>query len=117
MVNAFTQAGAAKEDNANMLLGEPMERFHRALAEWAREDPHFHFHYVTAREMYNLVRAAEAGYDGPVADARDYELLWNGSPPPDAATECTGQAASHPGAATHQVEPGFCTVPLQRSKD
>jgi hypothetical protein len=69
----------AKEANADVLLGEPMVRFHQALAEWAREDPEFHVHYVTAREMANLVRAAEAGWTGSVADARDFELVWNGT--------------------------------------
>jgi hypothetical protein len=59
------------------LLGEPMVRFHQALADRAQADPDFHFHYVTAREMYNLVKAAEAGWSGPVADARDYLLLSN----------------------------------------
>ena len=39
-------------------------------------NPHFHYHYVTAREMYNLARAAEAGWTGSVAEARDYELVW-----------------------------------------
>jgi hypothetical protein len=67
----------AMEANHSALLGEPMVRFHEALARRAREDRNFHYHYVTAREMYNLVRAAEAGWDGPVAGARDYELLWN----------------------------------------
>jgi hypothetical protein len=68
----------AKEANADVLLGEPMVRFHQALARRAEQDPHFHFHYVTAREVYNLVRAAEAGWKGDVAGARDYQLLWNG---------------------------------------
>jgi hypothetical protein len=58
-----------------------MAAFHEALAERAAEDPNFHFHYVTAREMYNLVRAAEAGWPHSVASARDFELLWNGSGP------------------------------------
>ena len=44
----------------------------------AAADPNFHFHYVTAREMYNLARAAEAGWTGSVAEARDFELEWNG---------------------------------------
>src|SRR5262249_14550925 len=52
----------AVEKTQQVLLAEPMLRFHRALAERARSDPDFHFHYVTAREMYNLVRAAEAGW-------------------------------------------------------
>jgi hypothetical protein len=70
----------APEWNHRALLGEPMVRFHRALAERAARDPNFHFHYVTAREMYNLARAAEAGWQGSVAEARDFELVWNGSP-------------------------------------
>ncbi len=65
----------APESNSAMLLGEPMVRFHRALAERMTTDPDFHVHYVTARELYNLARAAEAGYAGPVDLARDYELI------------------------------------------
>lgn len=65
----------ANEENHEVLLGEPMIRFHQALARRAREDTHFQYHYVTAREMYNLVRAAEAGWTGSVAEALDYELL------------------------------------------
>jgi hypothetical protein len=67
----------APEGNQAVLLGEPMVRFHQALADLARENPNFHFHYVTAREMFNLVRAAEHGWTGSVAEARDYELIWN----------------------------------------
>jgi hypothetical protein len=67
----------APEANHPALLGEPMIRFHRDLADYARSRPNFHYHYVTAREMYNLVRAAEAGWKGTVAAARDYHLLSN----------------------------------------
>jgi hypothetical protein len=69
----------APESNQRVLLGEPMVRFHEDLARRARQDPNFQFHYVTAREMFNLVRAAEAGWQGTVADARDYELVFNGA--------------------------------------
>jgi hypothetical protein len=68
----------APEANQQVLLGEPMVRFHRALAERASEDTNFHVHYVSAREMFNLVRAAEAGWKGSIAEARDYRLHWNG---------------------------------------
>jgi hypothetical protein len=68
----------AKEANLGVLLGEPMVRFHAALAELAGHDPNFQFHYVTAREMYNLARAAEAGWGGSVAEALDFEYVWNG---------------------------------------
>jgi hypothetical protein len=57
-----------------MLLGQPMLAFHANLALRAQDNPNFHFHYVTAREMYNLVRAAETGYQGVVAGVLDYEL-------------------------------------------
>jgi hypothetical protein len=65
----------ATEENQRVLLGEPMVRFHEALAQRAKADPTFHYHYVTARELYNLVRAAEAGWTGTVAEARDFQLL------------------------------------------
>jgi hypothetical protein len=71
----------ATEPNQAVVLGEPMVRFHEALARRAADDPNFHYHYVTAREMYNLVKAAEAGWMGTVADARDYELAWEPRPP------------------------------------
>lgn len=71
----------ACEPDADALLGEPMVRFHKALADHAAEQPHFRYHYVTAREMVNLVRAAEAGWQGNVAGARDYQLTWNGGCP------------------------------------
>jgi hypothetical protein len=70
----------AKESNADVLLGEAVVQFHEALARRAEQDPQFCFHYVTAREMYNLVRAAEAGWEGDVSGARDFELTWNGCP-------------------------------------
>jgi hypothetical protein len=66
----------APEHNQSVVLGEPMARFHRSLAERAKSDANFHYHYVTAREMYNLVKATEAGFKGSVNEARDFELVW-----------------------------------------
>lgn len=71
-------AHGAEETSQEVLLDDPMVRFHEDLASLARENSHFHFHYVTAREMYNLVKAAEAGWKGSVAEARDYCV----KPPP-----------------------------------
>jgi hypothetical protein len=70
----------AKEANADVLLGESAVRFHEALAQRARDNRQFHYHYVTAREMANLVRAAEAGWMGSVAEARDFQLVANQAP-------------------------------------
>ncbi len=69
----------ANEANMPVLLGEPMVRFHEALAERARRDSNFHFHYVTARELANLAKAAEAGWTGSVESARDFEWQWQGA--------------------------------------
>jgi hypothetical protein len=67
----------AAEDQREAVIGEPMLTFHRDLARLAADNPHFHFHYVSAREMYNLIRAAESGWQGTVAEARDFELARN----------------------------------------
>jgi hypothetical protein len=63
--------------NQKILLGQSMLEFHRGLQERATADRSFHFHYVTAREMYNLAKAAEAGHAGSVADALDFEVISN----------------------------------------
>ena len=65
----------APEANQEVLLGEPMVAFHEALARKAEADPSFHFHYLTAREMTNLVKAAEAGWRGSVDEARDFRFV------------------------------------------
>jgi hypothetical protein len=88
----------AREANWDVLLGEPMVRFHEDLARRADEDGDFHYHYVSAREMYNLVRAAEAGWEGSVAEARDFRLASNGFPGRDlgnAGGESDSEAARH----------------------
>lgn len=57
----------AKKENADVLLGAPMQRMHRVLAERARADQRFRYYYVTAREMAMLVHAAEARITDPAA--------------------------------------------------
>jgi len=58
--------------NSGMLLGPAMADFHRLLASLAREEPEFCFHYVSAREMVNILHAAEAGCKGDPGQYRDY---------------------------------------------
>ena len=70
-------AHGAPEYDQEALLGAPMVQFHEDLAKRARDNPKFHYHYVTAREMVNLIKAAQAGYKGSVADALDWELVSN----------------------------------------
>jgi hypothetical protein len=69
----------APEDQARMLLGEPQRRFHDALAALGRSG-RYAVHYVTARELFNLARAAMDGRAGEPDRWRDYEI-----PPPERA--------------------------------
>jgi hypothetical protein len=64
----------ATEANQRVVLGKEMAEFHRSLARRAADDRRFRFHYVTAREMYNVAKAAEAGWTGPVTEARDFVI-------------------------------------------
>lgn len=61
----------AIERNSSTLLGEPMRTFHRHLAARAAADSRFHYHYVTARQMANLLHAAENGTTGDPTSHRD----------------------------------------------
>jgi hypothetical protein len=69
----------APEPNAAVLLGPVMRQFHISMLSQVRERG-MQLHYVTAREMANIVRAAEDGATGNPHAYRDYWL-----PPPTRA--------------------------------
>ena len=78
-----------------------MVQFHRDLARRAAADPIFQVHDVTARELDNLAKAAEAGWTGSVAEARDDPLVENDPvrrprPAPSVSAE-TGAQDHHDG--------------------
>ena len=56
-----------KDGNIDTLLGEQTQRFHKALAAQSAERPNFHYHYVTALEMAQLIHQAESGVLQPEA--------------------------------------------------
>jgi hypothetical protein len=65
----------APEKNAAVLLGEDAIRFHEALAAFVRQgSERWKLHYVTAREMYNVARAAMDGNRGDPSAYFDYEV-------------------------------------------
>ena len=68
-VKLHTHGGIPR--NYEMLLGEPMRRFHRQLALF-REESGINVHYVTARELANIAHAAEDGVQGPPGEYRDH---------------------------------------------
>lgn len=66
----------APEKNARVMLGRPIEELHAAIETLSRRG--WQIHYVTAREMYNVVRAAMDGKAGSPVAYFDYEI-----PPPE----------------------------------
>ena len=62
----------AMEKNMKQFLGEPMERLHRQLAEAGGTSSPYCFHYVSAREAFNIAMAAMAGVEGDPGQFRDY---------------------------------------------
>ncbi|MEI6971674.1 MAG: hypothetical protein WCL44_09170 [bacterium] len=66
------------EGNRMVVLGEAMRTAWRFMQERYNDGRNWRLHYVTAREMYNIVRAAEDGRTGDPGVYRDYEI----TPPP-----------------------------------
>jgi hypothetical protein len=72
-VKIFTHG--AKPVNTDVMLGAPMDELFAYLGRAYNDGTDFTLHYVTAREMYNLIKAAEAGRSGPPGPHRDHELV------------------------------------------
>jgi hypothetical protein len=64
-------AHGAPEANAEALLGPAGARFHEDLARW-KDGGRLRLHYVSARELVNIVLAAEAGESGDPGRLRDW---------------------------------------------
>jgi hypothetical protein len=73
----------AMQNRAAFLSADNDAVFTAMESFWNR--PPFRLHYVTAREAYNLVKAAEAGKFGDPNDYRDFEI-----PPPANRFVCCG---------------------------
>lgn len=72
--------GMDPRDDAAM-LGEPMRAFLQGLAEDGRSGKEYRMHFVTAREMTNIVLAACDGRDGNPGLYRDYRFQLIGPGP------------------------------------
>jgi hypothetical protein len=67
-----------QDGDMDTLLGAPAEAMYQYLESRYNDGVQYQLHYVTAREMYNMARAAEAGEQGNPAQYRDYVI----APPP-----------------------------------
>ena len=64
----------AQEKNMDALLGQPIEKMHSYLTKKYNDQKKYFLHYVTAREMFNIIKAVEDGLDGNPKGVRDYFL-------------------------------------------
>ena len=64
----------ADDRNRDVLLGEPADEMYGFLESQYRDRPGFRLHYVNARELYNIAKAAEAGMSGDPDLYRDYTI-------------------------------------------
>jgi len=64
----------AVERHWDALLGQGAERMWTTLCEEFNDGKEYKLHFVTAREMYNIARAAELGMTGNPHKWRDFEI-------------------------------------------
>ena len=64
----------AQERNMDVLLGDPVVKMYEYLASRYNDGQNYVMHFVSSREMYNIVKAAEAGKSGNPNDFRDFVL-------------------------------------------
>jgi hypothetical protein len=61
-----------QEQDIDTLLGPKMDALYEYLETKYRDELGWDLHYVSAREMYNIVKAAEAGKSGSPGQYRDF---------------------------------------------
>jgi hypothetical protein len=64
----------AIEENADYLFGGELERLFKSLDQQCNDGTKYALHYVSAREAYNMAKAAEAGKSGNPYDYRDFVI-------------------------------------------
>ena len=88
-VIVLPHAHSAPGQYRNALMSGAMQNLWSSLERSCR-DSRTRLHYVTARETYNIVRAAESGCTGNPNDYRDFEI-----PRPQNALKVAGSASTN----------------------
>ena len=63
-----------QEQDMDTLLGQPFEEMNQYLVDKYNDGKNYALHFVSSREMYNIVKAAEKGEIGDPNAYRDYEI-------------------------------------------
>jgi hypothetical protein len=64
----------AEDRSRDVILGDIADRMYSDLENEYRDGSGYRLHYVTARELYNVIKAAEAGKSGDPTEYYDYVL-------------------------------------------
>ena len=80
-----------QEQDMDTLLGPAADAMHAHLEKAYNDGKNYVLHYVTSREVYNIVKAAAAGRSGNPADYRDFVLA---APPSSWAGGVSARAAA-----------------------
>jgi hypothetical protein len=70
-----------QERDIDTLLGQPMRETFEYMQAQYNDGERWKLHYVSAREMYNIAKAAEAGLQGDPGQYRDYLVARPGYQP------------------------------------
>jgi len=62
----------AEDRNYDVLLGGQADKMYSDLENAFSHTPAYQLHYVTAREMFNIAKAAESGHSGNPIQYRDF---------------------------------------------
>ena len=64
----------AREVDYDVFMGQSFHKAHSYLEKAYNDGRRYVLHYVSAREMYNIIKAAEAGLSGNPNDFRDFKI-------------------------------------------
>jgi len=73
-VRPFTHGADLRNGGDTNILGSNLDEMLTGMEKYYNDGKKFRLHYMTAREAYNVVKAAEAGLDGNPNEYRDFEI-------------------------------------------
>jgi hypothetical protein len=98
----FVKTHTHGAEDAGVVLGKGMEEVYACLETRYNDGKDFILHYVTAREMYNIIKAAEAGVPGDDPEPfRDFRIK---PPVYDSSPDCPGASPRLRGLVSRTYE-------------
>ncbi len=73
-VRPFTHGATLRNDGYNNILGNNIDKMLLEVEKRYNDGKKYRLHYMTAREAYNVIKAAEDGKTGNPNDYRDYVI-------------------------------------------